>query len=132
MKNRHLAVSITGRRCPPLKAVCEIDPENVFRLIVATDSDFISEQMAGGPQPRYPQHIFLGLNWVDWLAQEDALAQIRGKGERFRPLVFSSDLHKSIVQYGNIIGVPALIILIGLVRFFLRRNTTRKVYTRGR
>ena len=129
---RHLAVSITGRRCPPLKAVCEIDPENVFRLIVATDSDFISEQMAGGRQPRYPDHILLGLNWIDWLAQEDALAQIRGKGERFRPLVFSSDLHKSIVQYGNIIGVPALIILIGLIRFFLRRNTTRKVYTRGR
>ena len=132
LKQRHLAVSITGRRCPPLRAVCEIDPENVFRLIVATDSDFIAEQMAGGAQPRYPEHIFLGLNWIDWLAQEDALAQIRGKGERFRPLVFSSDLHKSIVQYGNIIGVPALIILIGLVRFFLRRNTTRKVYTRGR
>ena len=132
LRPRNLAVSITGRRCPPLRAVCEIDPENVFRLIVATDSDFISEQYAGGAQPRYPEHIFLGLNWIDWLAQEDALAQIRGKGERFRPLVFSSDLHKNIVQYGNIIGVPALIILIGLVRFFLRRNTTRKVYTRGR
>lgn len=132
LKERHLAVSITGRRCPPLRAVCEIDPEDVFRMIVVTDSDFISEQMAGGRQPRYSDHIFLGLNWIDWLAQEDALAQIRGKGERFRPLVFSSDLHKNIVQYGNIIGVPALIILIGLVRFFLRRNTTRKVYTRGR
>ena len=125
-------MSITGRRCPPLRAVCEIDPEDVFRMIVATDSDFISEQMAGGRQPRYSEHIFLGLNWVDWLAQEDALTQIRGKGERFRPLVFSSDLHKNIVQYGNIIGVPALIIIIGLIRFFLRRNTTRKVYTRGR
>ena len=134
LRERHLAVSITGRRCPPLRAVCEIDPEDVFRMIVATDSDFISEQMAGGREQRYPDHIFLGLNWVDWLAQEDALAQIRGKGERFRPLVFSSDsdLHKNLVQYGNIIGVPALIILIGLVRFFLRRNTTRKVYTRGR
>ena len=134
LRERHLAVSITGRRCPPLRAVCEIDPEDVFRMIVATDSDFISEQMAGGREQRYPDHIFLGLNWVDWLAQEDALAQIRGKGERFRPLVFSSDsdLHKNLVQYGNIIGVPALIILIGLVRFFLRRNTTRKVYTSGR
>ena len=132
LRERHLAVSITGRRCPPLRAVCEIDPENVFRMIVATDSDFIAEQMAGGAQPRYPDHIFLGLNWVDWLAQEDALTQIRGKGERFRPLVFSSDTHKNIIQYGNIIGVPALIILIGLIRFFLRRNTTRKVYTSGR
>ena len=132
LRERHLAVSITGRRCPPLRAVCEIDPEDVFRMIVATDSDFISEQMAGGRQPRYSEHIFLGLNWVDWLAQEDALTQIRGKGERFRPLVFSSDLHKNLIQYGNIIGVPALIIIIGLIRFFLRRNTTRKVYTRGR
>lgn len=128
LRERHLAVAVTGRRCPPFKAVCEIDPENVFRLIVATDSDFIGERMV----QRYPDHQLLGLNWIDWLAQEDALTQIRGKGDRFRPLVFSSDLHKNLVQYGNIIGVPALIVLIGLIRYFLRRNTTRKVYTSGR
>lgn len=128
LRERHLAVAVTGRRCPPLRAVCEIDPEDVFRLIVATDSDFISERMT----QRYPDHQFLGLNWIDWLAQEDALAGIRGKGERLRPLVFSSDTHKNIVQYANIVGVPVLIILIGLIRYFIRRNTTRKVYSSGR
>ena len=128
LRERHLAVAVTGRRCPPYRAVCEIDPENVFRMIVATDSDFISEGMV----QRYSDHQFLGLNWIDWLAQDDALTGIRGKGERFRPLVFTSDLHENLVQYGNIIGVPALIVLIGLIRYFIRRNTTRKVYTSGR
>lgn len=128
LRERNLAVAISGRRCPPFRAICEIDPENVFRLIVATDSDFISERMV----EQYPDQQGLGLNWIDWLAQEDALAQIRGKGERLRPLVFSSDAHKNIIQYANIVGVPALIILIGLIRYFIRRNTTRKVYTSGR
>lgn len=134
LRERHLAVAVTGRRCPPYRAVCEIDPENVFRMIVATDSDFISEGMA----QRYPDHQFLGLNWIDWLAQDDALTGIRGKGERIRPLVFreifgqSDEFHRNLVQYGNIVGVPALIVLIGLIRYFVRRNTTRKVYKSGR
>ena len=128
LRERHLAVAVTGTRCPPLHATCEIDPENVFRMIVATDSDWITEQMA----QRYSQHQLLALNWMDWLMQEDALATIRGKGEVFRPLVFTSDTHKNIVQYANIIGVPALIVLLGLARFLVRRNGTRKVYVSGK
>ena len=128
LRERHLAVAVTGTRCPPLHATCEIDPENVFRMIVATDSDWIGEQMV----QRYSQHQLLALNWMDWLMQEDALATIRGKGEVFRPLVFTSDTHKNIVQYANVIGVPALIVLLGLARFLVRRNRTRKVYGSGK
>ena len=128
LDERLLAVALTGTRCPPLQPMCEKDPEKVFRMVVATDSDWIGETMVA----RYPDHQFLALNWIDWLLQEDALASIRGKGSRFRQLVFTSSVHQNVVQYGNVIGVPAFFVLIGLLRFFMRRNVTRKVYQRGR
>ena len=128
MRERILAVAITGVRCPPLKPRCEKNPENIFRLIVATDSDWISEKYVS----QYPDHLKLGVNWIDWLTQEDYLASIRSKGGSIRPLEFSSKLHTQFAQYGNTVGVPALVVLIGLTRFLLRRNVMRKVYQRER
>lgn len=123
---RLLAVAISGTRCAPLKPKCEKDPEKSFRMIVATDSDWITESMVG----QVPEHPTLAVNWIDWLTQDDSLATIRSKGASIRQLVFDSNTHRSLVQYSNIIGVPALIIMLGLLRYFMRRNVTRKVYTR--
>ena len=126
--SRLLAVALTGSRCLPGKVTCEKDPDKPFRMIVAADSDWISEPMVA----RYPEHLVLGVNWIDWLMQEDALAVIRSKGASIRPLEFSSAAHVNLVRYGNIVGAPAVFVLLGVVRFFLRRNAMRKVYTRER
>ena len=126
--SRLLAVALTGSRCQPGKVTCEKDPDKPFRMIVASDSDWISEPMVA----RYPEHLVLGVNWIDWLMQEDALAVIRSKGASIRPLEFSSAAHVNLVRYGNIVGAPAVFVLLGVVRFFLRRNAMRKVYTRER
>ena len=125
--SRILAVAITGTRCPPFEPKCEKDPSKPFRIIVATDSDWISE-----PKVRqFPQHLGLAVNWIDWLTQEDALATVRSKGTTLRPLQFDSNFHRNLIQYGNIVGVPAALVVLGLLRYLLRRNATRKVYTRG-
>ena len=123
---RLLAVAISGTRCPPLKPLCEKDPEKIFRIIVATDSDWIGEQMVG----QFPDHPALAVNWIDWLTQDDSLATIRSKGASIRNLTFDSNTHRNLVQYGNMIGVPALIIVLGLLRYFMRRRVTRRVYAR--
>ena len=126
MAERILAVAVTGVRCPPLQPRCEKNPENIFRLIVTTDSDWISESYVN----QYPEHLALGVNWIDWLTQEDYLATIRSKGRSIRPLEFTSKNHIRVVQYSNIFGVPALLVLVGLIRYFVRRNAMRKVYAR--
>ena len=123
---RLLAVAVTGTRCPYLKPKCEKDPSKTFRMIVASDSQWLTEQMVSG----YPEAIALAVNWVDWLSQEDQLAAIRAKGTTSRPLVFTSDLHRELVQQGSTIGLPALFAVLGLIRWFLRRRATRKVYAR--
>ena len=120
-----VALAVTGTRCPPREPRCVKDPDSPFRFIVVTDSDFLNDTIVA----RYPGNLDLVMNWVDWLTQEDALASIRSKGATIRNLLFTSDTHRNLVQYGNIFGVPFAIALLGLVRFFVRRNTTRKVYT---
>ena len=120
-----LAVAVTGTRCSYYKPQCQKNPEDTFRMIVAADSLWLTERMTNG----FPEHLALAVNWIDWLSQEDQLAAIRSKGTVIRQLVFTSDLHRDIVQYGNIFGVSALLIVIGLTRFFMRRRTTRRAYT---
>jgi ABC-type uncharacterized transport system involved in gliding motility auxiliary subunit len=67
---------------------------------------------------------------IDWLAQEDALAAIRSKAISSRQLLFTSSTHRNIVQYGNIVGVPLLLAVVGIVRYISRRNLTLRVYRR--
>ncbi len=126
--SRTLAVALTGTRCPALTDVCEKDLSQVFRLIVATDSDWISENMVR----QYPENVSMVANWIDWLTQDEELTTIRSKGAAVRELLYSSSSHQNLVEYGNIIGVPIIFVIIGLFRYFVRRNTIRKVYTSER
>ena len=70
----------------------------------------------------------LVLNAIDWLAQDDALIAIRSKDRAPPPLVFASSVKRGVAKYGNLIGVPALLIAAGIVRLWRRRRTTRRVY----
>lgn len=132
---KQLAVAITGTRPPPLgyyrgeelTQTTEKDPdEKIFRIIVTGDSDWITESIVG----HYPENLAIGVNFINWLTQEDELAAIRAKGSSIRPLLFNSPTHRNIVQYSNIIGVPSIFVLIGLLRYIVRRNLTRKEYRR--
>ena len=126
LDTRQIAVAIVGTRCPPREPRCVKDLDKPFRFIVSTDSDFLNDNIL----ERYPNNLDLVMNWMDWLTQDDALATIRSKGVTVRNLLFTSDTQRYLVQYGNIVGVPALIAILGILRFVLRRNATRKVYAR--
>ena len=95
-----------------------------FRLVVVGDSDWLTDNVAA----RYQNNLILALNWVDWLAQEEALASIRSKVITSRTLLFSSDTLKNFVQYANIVGVPVILILVGGIRFIRRRQFTQRIW----
>jgi len=67
-------------------------------------------------------------NAIDWLAQDDALIGIRSKNRAPPPLVFTSATTRSAVKYGNVIGVPVLLVIGGVLRLWRRRRTTRRTY----
>ena len=97
-----------------------------FRIVVVGDSDWITDNVSNQAQ----QNLALGLNLVDWLAQEETLAAIRSKVVASRELDFGSSTRQNVIQYANIAGVPAGFVLIGLLMFVRRRRKSVKVYRR--
>ena len=97
-----------------------------FRLVVVGDSDWLTDAIA----TRAQENLALGLNLVDWLAQEETLAEIRSKVVSSRTLLFDSRRHENMVQYANILGVPLVFVAIGLLRYIRRHMTSSRVYRR--
>ena len=102
--------------------------QEAFRLVVLGDSEWLADSVL----PRSQENIALGLNLVDWLAQEDTLAAVRSKIVTSRDLLFDSATHKNIAQWGNVAGVPLLIVVIGLFRSIRRRRFGFTMYGQAR
>ena len=120
-----IAVALTGTVCPELEPKCEKNPDRPFRMIVVADSDWVSDGFLG----RSEENLTLAVNWIEWLAQEDTLTTIRAKGAASRPLIYSSPAHRQRVQYSVIIGTPAFFVVLGLLRYYQRRQRTQREYT---
>jgi len=96
------------------------------RMVVVSDSDFISDQyvnlgLRSGLQ-LYVANLAFVLNVIDWLAQDEALAQVRNKGMQSRPLEQISEAKVTVIKAANIVGLPLLLLLIGLVRWRIRQS----------
>ncbi len=72
--------------------------------------------------------IFLQ-NLIDWLVQDEDLIAIRSKGG-IRPLEPIEPEEAIAYKYGNVLGVPILFVLFGLVHWRMRKNR-KHVLTRG-
>lgn len=94
------------------------------RVVVVGSSDFVGDRFAR----RAPDNLALALNAVDWLAQDEALISIRSKDRRPPALVYPSEAARESVKYANLIGVPALVALAGLIRLLRRRRKTREAW----
>ncbi len=117
LKPRLLGVQVVARKAAP-------DSASAGRAIVIGDSDFAGDRSARGA----PENLAVALNAVDWLAQDEALIGIRAKDRRPPPLVFTSNAVRQGVKYSNLIGVPLLVALLGLIRLTRRRRKTREPY----
>tara|TARA_Y100000994_G_scaffold89592_1_gene74039 strand:- start:16470 stop:18704 length:2235 start_codon:yes stop_codon:yes gene_type:complete len=99
-----------------------------IRSIIISDSDWLTDNIAGRNQSNYA----LGMNMIDWLAQENQLADIRSKVIRERKLDWSSKgsffSHQSLTKNLNLISSPILLIIYGLTRYTKRKTIQRKVF----
>ena len=78
-----------------------------------------------------PDGVNFFLNTVDWLTLGDALIGIRSQTITDRPLREVSELEKNFIKYLCIVGVPILVVIFGLLRYFLKRRAKRFVETYG-
>jgi len=94
------------------------------RLVVVGSPDFASDRYTQNS----PDNLAFTQNAIDWLAQDEALIAIRSKNRAPPPLVFASGAMRDAVKYGNVIGVPVLLIVAGALRLWRRRLITRETY----
>lgn len=89
-------------------------------IIVIGDSDLINDQFI----EREEANLVLFQNLVDSVALGGGadLIEIRSKKVFDRPIKDISLTHKKLIKYGNIFAIPALVIIIGLVRYFWRKT----------
>lgn len=92
-----------------------------IRLAVVGDADFLIDQNLRGND-----NLAFFLNMVDWLSQDEALISIRSKQVTARPLKEISRGAKKFVKYGNIFGLPVLVIVAGVLRWQIRKQVKRK------
>ena len=74
-----------------------------------------------------PDGINFFLNTVDWLTFGDTLIGIRSQAITDRPLRDVSEIEKNLIKYLCIVGIPLLVILYGLIQYFLKRRVKQLV-----
>ena len=94
----------------------EGDPRG--RMIVVGDASFTDAQTIQAN----PTNLTFLANALDWLAQDESLIRIRSKDRTPPALVFESDLSRTLLKWGNLIGMPLLFVLLALVRVTGRRR----------
>jgi len=117
LKVRLLAVQVATKKSAK-------DSASAGRVVVIGDGDFAGDRSAQGA----PENLALTLNAIDWLAQDEALISIRSKDRRPPPLVFTSNATRQTVKYLNVVGIPLLVALAGILRLAGRRRKTREPY----
>jgi ABC-type uncharacterized transport system involved in gliding motility auxiliary subunit len=91
------------------------------RALVIGGSSMVQDQFMGGTAQA------LALNLVDWLLLDEAMMGIRTRGLAVAPLDELSDATRTTLKYANILGLPALFVAYGLVRWRLRERRRRLV-----
>ncbi|SVA66547.1 uncharacterized protein METZ01_LOCUS119401, partial [marine metagenome] len=108
-----LAVALTGGN-----AESSENTAPAGRIIVVGDMDFLEESFVQVS----PDNLIFAENAVDWLAQDEALISIRSKTRTPPPMVFTSDLQKAGLRWGNLIGIPLVVVFFGVMKVTGRRR----------
>ena len=107
----------------PFALMAEVGNKNrKWRLMVSGTSAFLWDNFVNGPNET------LALNLLDWLVAEEDLLQMRSRDLLDIPINQNiSDEIKLFVKYGNILGVPLLLIAYGLIRWRIRQRKRRQL-----
>lgn len=96
------------------------------KLLVMGNARFLADGFIAAPG-----NADFFLNAVDWFTWGDDLIGIRSKKMLNRPLPILTEKQKRLIKYGNMIGVPLLVVLIGVFRFYLRQRR-KNAYLKGK
>ena len=95
------------------------------KLFLIASSELIKNNMLdeGG---KSPNAMFI-LNMLDYLNNRKGIAELRSKEQRFNPLIEVKGRTKAFVKSFNIVGLPILVILFGLMVWFFRHSRKKRI-----
>lgn len=96
------------------------EAEESGRVILVGDSDFVRERFLN--QNR--DNLVFFQNLVDSVTLDNDLIKIRSKEISDRPLRDISPVAQTTLKYLNIFGLPVVIVIFGLVRYYIRKRRT--------
>ncbi len=88
------------------------------RMVIVADANWAEQQFVQAN----PQNLVFLANAIDWLAQDESLIRIRSKNRTPPALVLQSDLSRGLLKWGNLVGVPLLLVLAGVARVTGRKR----------
>lgn len=95
------------------------------RIFLIGSSEILTDNILG-EQGQSPNAVFL-LNTIDYLNDQEDMAVMRSKNQRFNPLKDTKAFTRTIVKVLNIAGVPALFILFGFYVWVRRKARRRSI-----
>ncbi|MBU1319310.1 MAG: Gldg family protein [candidate division Zixibacteria bacterium] len=101
--------------------VVKVDSSMTTRMIVVGDGDFAEDRNMSSQS-----NLVFFMNVVDWLSQDEGLISIRSKQVASRPLDEISSGWKRVIKYSNILAMPILVIMFGVIRWRIRKSNKKR------
>lgn len=87
------------------------------QILVVANARFINDNYA-----EIPGNIEFFLNAVDWFTWGKDLIGVRSRLVLDRTLPFLSEQQKTAIRFANLGGIPILLTLFGIIRFYIRKK----------
>ncbi|MBD3166490.1 hypothetical protein GF324_07820 [bacterium] len=91
------------------------------RMVVVGEANFIRDDYLSNPA-----NLYLVLNSFDWLLNDTDLISLRTREVSMRTLREVPDTAKQVIKYINWFLPPVLMIVLGIVYYFVRRNKRQR------
>lgn len=95
------------------------------KIFVIGTSEILKDNILD-EQGRQPNSVFL-LNTLDYLNNQEQIAVMRSKNQRFNPLRDTKAFTRTFVKVLNIAGIPGLFILFGMYVWVRRKSRRRSI-----
>ena len=117
---QNFGISRTEKDPLPLAVIAQRN-EDAGKVFIVGDSDFIKQDF----MMQYPENLVFFSNVIDAFTLGSDLISIRSKGVTDRPITSLTESQKNLMRWGNIVLIPLLVVLFGLIRKALR-NARKK------
>lgn len=101
-----------------------ITSSNNGKIVILGSGDMLTDSIIG---KNYPGNVLLVQNIIDYLSGRGDYTLMRSKGVATRSMTETTSTQRNIIKYFNIIGLPILVGIIGLLAYLMWLNRKKQI-----